>query len=100
GERDLRGPLVKQGPRDLRWAWWRPRPTPARIRPTASATRTRKRASASSAAPRSRSVLASVAGEMAVVAVDHGQAGSHVAGEVEGGDAEIGRASCREREGG
>jgi hypothetical protein len=32
-------------------------------------------------------VLASVAGEVAVVAVDHGQAGTHVAGEVEGGDA-------------
>jgi hypothetical protein len=29
-------------------------------------------------------VLASVAGEVAVVAVDHGQAGAHVAGEVEG----------------
>ena len=32
-------------------------------------------------------VLASVAGEVAVVAVDHGQAGAHVAGELEGGDA-------------
>ncbi len=32
-------------------------------------------------------VLASVAGEVAVMAVDHGQAGAHVAGEVEGGDA-------------
>ena len=32
-------------------------------------------------------VLASVACEVAVVAVDHGQAGAHVAGEVEGGDA-------------
>src|SRR5919201_4567001 len=31
--------------------------------------------------------LASVAGEVAVVAVDHGQAGAHVAREVEGGDA-------------
>jgi hypothetical protein len=29
-------------------------------------------------------VLASVAGEVAVVPVDHGQAGAHVAGEVEG----------------
>jgi hypothetical protein len=32
-------------------------------------------------------VLAAVAGEVAVVAVDHGQAGAHVAGELEGGDA-------------
>jgi len=32
-------------------------------------------------------MFASVAGEVAVVAVDHGQAGAHVAGEVEGGDA-------------
>src|SRR5215207_1209880 len=32
-------------------------------------------------------VLASVSGEVAVVAIDHGQAGSHVTGEVEGGDA-------------
>jgi hypothetical protein len=39
-------------------------------------------------------VLAAVAGEMAVVAVDHGQACAHVAGEVEGEDA------GREREGG
>jgi hypothetical protein len=39
-------------------------------------------------------VLASIAGEVAVVAVDHGQAGAHVAGEVEGGDAGT------EREGG
>jgi hypothetical protein len=39
-------------------------------------------------------MLASVAGEVAVVAVDHGQAGAHVAGEVEGGD------TGTEREGG
>ncbi|MGH3085043.1 MAG: hypothetical protein ACRDNP_13530 [Gaiellaceae bacterium] len=32
-------------------------------------------------------MLASVAGEVAVVAVDHGQAGAHVAGQLEGGDA-------------
>jgi hypothetical protein len=32
-------------------------------------------------------VLASVAGKVAVVAIDHGQACSYVAGEVEGGDA-------------
>jgi hypothetical protein len=32
-------------------------------------------------------VFAAVAGEVAVVAVDHGQAGAHVAGEVEGRDA-------------
>jgi len=32
-------------------------------------------------------VLASVPGEVAVVAIDHGQAGAHVAGEVEGRDA-------------
>jgi hypothetical protein len=32
-------------------------------------------------------MLASVAGEVAVVAVDHGQAAAHVAREVEGGDA-------------
>ena len=31
-------------------------------------------------------MLASVAGEVAVVAVDHRQAGAHIAGEVEGGD--------------
>jgi len=32
-------------------------------------------------------MLAAVFGEVAVVAVDHGQAGTHVAGEVEGRDA-------------
>ena len=32
-------------------------------------------------------VFSAVAGEVAVVAVDHGQAGAHVAGELEGGDA-------------
>src|SRR5512133_2571206 len=32
-------------------------------------------------------MFASVAGEVAVVAIDHGQAGAHVAGEVEGRDA-------------
>jgi len=32
-------------------------------------------------------VLATVAGEVAIVPVDHREAGSHVAGEVEGGDA-------------
>src|SRR5947208_16250915 len=32
-------------------------------------------------------MFAAVAGEVAVVAVDHGQAGAHVAGEVEGRDA-------------
>jgi len=32
-------------------------------------------------------MLASVAREVAVMAVDHGQAGTHVAGEVEGGGA-------------
>src|SRR6266540_3501478 len=32
-------------------------------------------------------VVASVAGEMPVVAVDHGQAGAHVTGEIEGRDA-------------
>ena len=32
-------------------------------------------------------MLAAVSGEVAVVAVDHRQAGAHVAGEVEGGDA-------------
>src|SRR4029450_3718537 len=31
-------------------------------------------------------VLAAVAGQVAVVAVDHGQAGAHVAGELEGGE--------------
>ena len=54
GERDLRGPLAKQGPHYSVVRWSRPPPTPARGRPTVSATRTRKRASASSAAPRSR----------------------------------------------
>jgi hypothetical protein len=39
-------------------------------------------------------MLAPVAGEVAVVAADHRQAGAHVAGEVEGGDAGT------EREGG
>jgi hypothetical protein len=38
-------------------------------------------------------MFASVAWEVAVVAVDHGQAGAHVAGQIEGGDA------CTEREG-
>jgi hypothetical protein len=38
-------------------------------------------------------VLAAVFGEVAVVAVDHGEAGAHVSGEVEGGDA------CAEGEG-
>ena len=32
-------------------------------------------------------MVASVAGEVAVVAVDHRQAGAHVAGEIEGRDA-------------
>jgi len=32
-------------------------------------------------------MLASVAGEVAVMTVDHGQAGAHVAGEIEGGNA-------------
>jgi hypothetical protein len=32
-------------------------------------------------------VDAAVAGEMAVMAVDHRQAGAHVAGQIEGGDA-------------
>jgi hypothetical protein len=32
-------------------------------------------------------MLASVARQVAVVAVDHRQAGAHVAGEIEGGDA-------------
>jgi len=41
-------------------------------------------------------MLASVAGEVAVVAVDHRQAGTHVAGEVEGGDAGT---ECEGREG-
>jgi transposase len=39
GERDLRGPLAKQGPRYLRWARSsRPPPTPAPTPPTATAT--------------------------------------------------------------
>src|SRR5438552_10373164 len=41
-------------------------------------------------------MLASVAGEVALMTVDHGQAGAHVAGEVEGGDA---GAECEGREG-
>jgi hypothetical protein len=41
-------------------------------------------------------VFASVACEVAVVPVDHGQAGAHVAGEVEGGDAGT---ECEGREG-
>ena len=32
-------------------------------------------------------VLASIGREVAVMSIDHGQAGAHVAGEVEGGDA-------------
>ena len=39
--------------------------------------------------------LAAVFGEVAVVAVDHCQAGAHVAGEVEGGDAGTKR-ECRQ----
>jgi hypothetical protein len=47
-------------------------------------------------------MFAPVAGEVAVVAVDHGQAGAHVAGELEGGVASTereggeGRRMCRE----
>jgi hypothetical protein len=41
-------------------------------------------------------MLASVTGEVAVVPVDPGQAGAHVAGEVEGGDAGT---ECEGREG-
>ena len=53
GERDLRGPLAKQGPRYLRWALVEAATQPARIPSTASATSKRKRGSASSAARRS-----------------------------------------------
>jgi transposase len=53
GERDLRGPLSKQGPATCAGRSSRRPPTPARILPTASATSRRRRASASSAAPRS-----------------------------------------------
>jgi hypothetical protein len=41
-------------------------------------------------------MLASVAGEVTVMSVDHRQAGAHVAGEVEGGDAGT---ECEGREG-
>jgi hypothetical protein len=41
-------------------------------------------------------MFASVAREVAVMAVDHGQAGAHVAGEVEGGDAST---ECEGRKG-
>jgi hypothetical protein len=41
-------------------------------------------------------MLASVAREVAVGAVDHGQAGAHVAGEVEGGDAGTERKGCED----
>jgi transposase len=54
GERDLRGPLAKQGPRYLRWALVEAATTPAPPPPTATATSRRKHASANSAAPRSR----------------------------------------------
>jgi Transposase IS116/IS110/IS902 family len=53
GERDLRGPLAKQGPATRAGHSWRPPPTPAPTRPTATATSARRRGSASSAAPRS-----------------------------------------------
>src|SRR6266508_2713214 len=41
-------------------------------------------------------MFASVAGEVAVMTIDHGQAGAHVAGEVERGDAGT---ECEGREG-
>jgi transposase len=53
GERDLRGPLAKQGPKYCAGRSSRPPPTPAPHPSTATATSTRKRASANSAAPRS-----------------------------------------------
>jgi transposase len=54
GERDLRGPLAKQGPATCAGRWSRPRPTPAPTPPTATATSDSKRALANSAAPSSR----------------------------------------------
>ena len=53
GERDLRGPLSKQGPRYLRWALVEAATHACTHRSTATATSTRKRGSASNAAPRS-----------------------------------------------
>jgi transposase len=53
GERDLRGPLAKQGPAICAGRWSRLPPTPAPLPSTASATSERKRVSANSAAPRS-----------------------------------------------
>ena len=64
--------------------WRRPRASASTRRPPAS---TVGRSPALSVVEQADRVLASVAGEVAVVAVDHGQAGAHVAGEVEGGDA-------------
>jgi hypothetical protein len=62
----------------------RPVPAPeARIRPSGLATLVTASAWPRSGAPIGRCMLASVAGEVAVVPVDHGQAGAHVAGEVE-----------------
>jgi transposase len=53
GERDLRGPLAKQGRATCAGRSSRPPPTPAPRPSTATATSRRRRASASSAAPRS-----------------------------------------------
>jgi hypothetical protein len=39
-------------------------------------------------------MLAPVAGEVTVMAVDHGQAGAHVAGQIEGGNAGTEREGC------
>ncbi len=54
GERDLRGPLSKQGRATCAGHSSKPRPTPAPTPPTATATNRPRRASANSAAPRSR----------------------------------------------
>jgi transposase len=53
GERDLRGPLSKQGPRYLRWALVEAATHAAPTRPTATATSKRQLGSANSVAPRS-----------------------------------------------
>ena len=53
GERDLRGPLAKQGPKYLRWALVEAATPPAPPPSTETATNKRKPASANSAAPRS-----------------------------------------------
>jgi len=53
GNRDVRGPLAKNGPKYLRWAWWRRPPTPLVMSTIGIATSGTSTASDASVAPRS-----------------------------------------------